>query len=366
MTEAFPDTRLTIDLDAIVANWRALARRAAPAACAAVVKADAYGLGAVPVATALAAAGCTTFFVAHVGEGVELRAALPDTAIVVLHGLSEGAEALYRQNRLVPALGSLDQIERWRLGGGGRAVINIDTGMNRLGLAASDIERLHAEPARLAGIEIMLVMSHLACAEERDHPKNPAQLALFRHLRTLLPAAPASLANSAGIYLGQDYTFDLVRPGIGLYGVDPLPDNAPHGPGGMTQVVHLKARILQVRDVDTPMTVGYGATHRVGGPGRIATVPVGYADGFLRGFSSNADAWLDTYRVPLVGRVSMDLITLDVSAVPRDLALPGAWVTVLGGAASLREAANRAGTIEYELLTRLGRRFVRHYVGGKQ
>jgi len=363
MTESFPDTRLTIDLDAVVANWRALAARAAPAACAAVVKADGYGLGAPAIGRALARAGCTTFFVAHAGEGVELRGALPTATIIILHGIGEDADAMCRANGLVPALGTLAQIDRWRTGGGGRAVINIDTGMNRLGLTPADVTCLHAEPERLAGIDIALVMSHLACSEERDHPMNAAQLALFRRLRELLPPAPASLANSAGIYLGPEYTFDLVRPGIGLYGVDPLPDGAPHGPGGMSQVVNLQARILQVRDVDTPMTVGYGAGHRVGGPGRIATVPVGYADGFLRAFSSNADLWLGPFRLPLVGRVSMDLITLDVSAVPRDVAQPGAWVTVFGGAASLRDAANRAGTIEYELLTRLGRRFSRHYLG---
>jgi alanine racemase len=364
MSRAFTDARLTIDLDALVANWRWLAARAAPARCGAAVKADGYGLGARAVAAALARAGCTDFFVAHAAEGVALRGAVPDAAIFVLHG--PGAqEALLRAYRLVPALSTLDQVARWRDSGGGAAVLQLDTGMNRLGLEAGDVATLAAEPARLDGIELALVMSHLACADEPDHPMNAAQKAAFDRLRALLPAAPASLANSAGLLLGPGYVYDVVRPGIGLYGADPLSDGAAAAPRNLAQVIHLEARILQVRHVDGGATVGYGATHRAAGPARIATVPVGYADGFLRAFSNNFTARIGGHAAPLVGRVSMDLITLDVSAVPPALAHEGAWVDLLGGPSDLREAARRAGTIEYELLTRLGNRLPRHYRGGR-
>ena len=365
MSRAFPDARLTVDLGALTANWRWLATRAAPARCGAAVKADGYGLGAREVAVALARAGCTDFFVAHATEGVALRSAVPDAAIYVLHGAAEGQEGLLRAYGLIPALSTPGQVLRWRESGGGPAVLQLDTGMNRLGLDAGHVARLAGEADWPRGIEVKLVMSHLACADEPDHPMNAAQKQSFDRLRAMLPAAPASLANSAGSLLGPGYTYDLVRPGIGLYGADPLADGVEAAPRHLRQVVHLEARILQVRHVDAGAAVGYGATHRVGGSARIATVPVGYADGFLRAFSSNFTARIGGHDAPLVGRVSMDLITLDISAVPAELAHEGAWVDLLGGPLDLRQAARRAGTIEYELLTRLGNRLPRHYTGGR-
>jgi alanine racemase len=356
---SLPDSRLTINLAAIVANWRWLAAQAAPARCGAAVKADAYGLGAVPVSRALARAGCTDFFVAHAAEGVALRGALPDARIFVLHGPTAENAALLRAFRLVPVVSTGSQVETW---GYGPTALHVDTGMNRLGLEEDSFESIVRHP-RFKTLDIQLVMSHLACADEPDHPMNAEQKAHFDRMRALLPGVPASLANSAGILLGADYRYDLVRPGIALYGADPLADDVDSPPRNLAQVVHLEAKILQVRHVDAGATVGYGATHRIGGPRRIATVPVGYADGFLRSLSNHATARIGDHDVPLVGRVSMDLITLDVTDVTDHLAKPGDWVTLLGGPLSLREAARNAGTIEYELLTRLGARLPRRYVG---
>lgn len=356
---------LTIDLGAIADNWRRLARLVAPARCAGLVKANGYGLGAVPVARALAAAGCDLFFVAHASEGVTLRQALPEAEIMVLHGPPPGAAAELQEHRLVPVLSSPEQIAEWsalarlenrRLA----AALHLDTGMNRLGLTAAQAARLSESPEALAGIELRLVMSHLACAEEADHPLNRRQLAAFEALRRRLPPAPASLANSAGIFLGRDFHFDLVRPGIALYGVDPRPGS----PEKIRQAIELKARIIQIRDVDRGQTVGYGATHSVSRPGRVATIPVGYADGYLRTLSNRGHAYVADVRVPVVGRVSMDLITLDVTAVPPDKIAPGTEVELIGPHLPLGEVAKLAGTIEYELLTRLGPRFHRVYLGG--
>ncbi len=356
---------LTIDLDAIVGNWRALGARLGGAECAAVVKADAYGLGAARVAPALAAAGCRTFFVATLDEGLALRDLLPEARIVVLGGAIAGSEADFAARNLVPVLNSLDQIARWAALAQSRgapldAVIHVDTGMNRLGLPGDELDRLAAEPERLAGLAPALVMSHLACAEAPENPMNEAQRRAFEAARARLPATAASLANSSGIFLGPAYHYDLARPGVALYGVNPTPNK----PNPMAEVVRLQGKIVQVRDVDSPQTVGYGATHRVTAPGRIATVPVGYADGYQRSLGNRAYAAIGGVRVPVVGRVSMDLITLDVSALPPEAAQPGALVDLIGGGCPIDEVAGWADTIAYELLTGLGRRFARRYVGG--
>ncbi len=354
---------LTIDLGALVRNWRLLKERVGGARCAAVVKADAYGLGAARVAPALARAGCEQFFVATPAEGFALRRLLPAAAIAVLNGAPPGSEEAFADHRLSPVLNDLGQIERWaalgRARGGLGAVIHLDTGMNRLGLPVHETERLIAEPSRLDGLEPRLVMSHLACADERDNPMNAAQLDRFAAQRARLPAAPASLANSSAIFLGAEYHFDLVRPGVALYGVNPTPGE----PNPMAEVVHLQGKIIQARDVDTTQTVGYGASHRMAAPGRIATVPVGYADGYLRSLGNRAFGAIGDTRVPVVGRVSMDLITLDVSSLPVERTRPGAAVDLIGGACPIDEVAERAGTIAYEILTSLGHRYHRRYVG---
>ncbi|MEE8444462.1 MAG: alanine racemase [Alphaproteobacteria bacterium] len=354
---------LTIDLGAIADNWRKLRDRLGGAACAAVVKADAYGLGAAAVAPVLARAGCDTFFVATLDEAIALRAAVADATVAVLNGLGPGCEDDFAGHRITPVLNDLGQIDCWsafaRSHGRRDAMIHLDTGMNRLGLPAAEAGELAENPARLDGLNVRLIMSHLACAEDRNNPMNAAQRDRFDALRRKLPTAPASLANSSGVFLGPGYHYDMARPGVALYGVNPTPGD----PNPMKEVVRLQGRIIQLRDVDTSQTVGYGAAHKVAAPGRIATVPVGYADGFLRSLGNRASAAIGDERVPVVGRVSMDLITLDVSKLPPDRAVPGTLVDLIGGACPIDRVAESAGTIGYELLTSLGSRYHRLYVG---
>jgi alanine racemase len=359
---------LTIDLGAIAANWRLLRTRVAPAACAAVVKADAYGLGADRVIPALRRAGCRDFFVATLDEAIAARRALEDSgpaggvAIYVLNGLSPGAEEVFAEFALVPVLNSLGEIDAWaafgaRMGAPQPAALHIDTGMSRLGLPQDELERLRAAPERLSGIDCALVMSHLACADEPTHPLNDAQLRAFRAALAMLPPRPASLANSSGIFLESAYHFDLARPGAALYGVAPQPDVA----NPMRPVVRLEGRVLQVRALGPGASVGYGAAYRVETAVRIATVAVGYADGYFRALSQRARGHLGGVPVPLVGRVSMDLITFDVSHVPEADAHPGQMVELIGPRYTVDQVAADAGTIGYEILTALGRRYRRVY-----
>lgn len=364
-SEASSGAILTIDLGAVRANWQNLRDRLKGAECAGVVKADAYGLGLEPVAKTLAGAGCRVFFVAHLDEGIALRAALPKAEIHVLNGLLPGTAAEFAAHRVIPVLNSLQSIDEWRAFCRNRqsaltADIHVDTGMSRLGLPPGELDILAAEPARLDGLAPGYLMSHLACADEPDHPMNRRQLAAFVAVRRRLPLTRASLANSAGIFLGPDYHFDLARPGIAVYGGNPLPG----GPNPMVQVVRLQGKILQVRGVDTPQTVGYGATHRFAGPARIATVAVGYADGFLRSLGNVGGAFVGEIRTPVVGRVSMDLITLDVTSVPEAQSQPGCLIDLIGPHGDVDAVATAAGTISYEILTSLGRRYYRRYVGG--
>lgn len=340
-----------------MANWRKLAGLVVPARCAAVVKADAYGLGAGEVGPALAAAGCTTFFVAHLDEAIALRAVLPQGEIAVLNGLMPGCAADYCEHRLLPVLNDLASVAAWRQAGGGPAILHVDTGMARLGLSAAEVERAAADPALLAGVPFAYAMSHLACADEPGHPLNPAQRDAFREaLARLRIAAPASFANSSGIFLGRDYHFDLARPGVALYGGNPIPGR----PNPMRPVVRLDGRILQVRGVDPGTPVGYGAAHITGTPARLATVAVGYADGFMRHLSGRAQGYVGDTPVPLVGRVSMDLAIFDVSAAPA--AVPGGFVELLGPHQDVDALAAAAGTIGYEVLTSLGHRYHRRYL----
>ena len=356
---------LTVDLDAIVANWRMLREKTAPAECAAVVKADSYGLGVEPVARALAAAGCASFFVATIDEGLQLRALLPDAAIFVLSGLV-GGEAEAEAAKLIPVLNSLEQIAAWSAQASRRgktlpAALHLDTGMTRLGLEVAEIDRLADDPARLAGIRTELVMSHFACADEPDDAMNAAQIERFQRLSARLPVtARRSISASSGIFLGRHAHFDLVRPGAALYGLNPCPGTA----NPMAPVVRLTAEILQIRDVDTPMTVGYGATHRVTQPGRTATAAVGYADGYLRSLGNRGHGIIKGERVPVVGRISMDLTCFDISALPSGSVAPGDRVELIGPGHGADELAAEAGTIGYEILTSLGHRAIRRYVGG--
>jgi alanine racemase len=331
-----------------------------------VVKADAYGLGAAQVSPALWEAGCRTFFVATLDEGVSLRAVLPAAEIHVLGGDVSTAAADHAARDLRPVLNSLAEIAAWReeaarQGRSLPATVHLDTGMSRLGMPPVELDLLGAEPDRLTGIEVTLVMSHLACSDEPAHPQNALQLAAFRRaLARFRPAgARASFANSSGIFLGRDYHFDLARPGAALYGLRPQAGV----PNPLRPVVRLQGKILQLRDVDTGTPVGYGATHRFARPARLATVGVGYADGYLRSLSNRGSAIVDGRRVPVVGRVSMDLITLDVSDVPAQALRPGDLVDLIGPDNPADDLADQAGTIGYEILTSLGRRYARRYVG---
>ena len=322
---------LTIDLDAICSNWLVLKARLSSTDCAAVVKADAYGLGALRVAPALYRVGCRHFFVAHLGEGIELRPVLPaDAAIYVMHGLPPGAEAECAAHGLVPVLNSRQQIDAWGALAAGRgqklpAMVQVDSGMARLGLSARELRQLSHSPSAFDGIAVAFVMSHLACADEPEHPANAAQLASFVASREMLPKAPATFANSSGIFLGPEFHFDLARPGAALYGVAPVPGQA----NPMQAVVRLQGKVMQTRRVEAGAAVGYGMSWVAPRDSRIATVSVGYADGYLRSLGGRGSAWLGEVALPLVGRVSMDTITIDVSALPDDATLPGTLIDLL-------------------------------------
>jgi len=358
-TEALATGRLRIDLDALAGNYRLLCERAAPAECSAVVKADAYGLGMEPVARRLWREGCRKFFVATLAEAQELRVVLPEAVIYVFEGVvAEAADALVAA-RAIPVLNSLDQVQRWQ--GRGRAALHLDTGMARLGLSAAEVATLAARRDGLAGIELDLVITHLACADEPEHPLNREQVRRFDALRRQLPPAPTSIGNSAGALFDAEHRGDVVRPGIALYGGNPFVDR----PNPMAPVVTLTGRILQLRDLDEVQTVGYGASYVARPPARLAVVGVGYADGYPRCLGNRASAAVAGIRVPVVGRVSMDLLCLDVSGLPRDRdhsVRVGDSVELIGPTISLDEVADAADTISYEILTGLGRRLAREYV----
>jgi alanine racemase len=359
----FEAARLTVRLDAIVANYRAYRRMTGPTAVAAVVKADAYGMGAGRVAPALAQAGCDSFFVARLEEGIALRKVVPKARIFVLDGAHPDAVPALLRHSLTPVLNNLAQIAAWSAAAGVGvaaldAVLHVDTGMNRLGLPRDELAILSAEQAkRLSGLNLVLVMSHLARGDEPQNRMNAEQLSRFRQALAMLPPAPASLAASHGAMLGVDYHFDLVRPGVALYGANPQkPEGiaAASAPNLMQTAAVLTARVLQVRRIDSGESVGYAATFHAKRPSMIATIALGYADGIPRSLANKGVAAIGGVHVPVVGRVSMDLMTLDVSDLPSPPAM-GQEVELLGDAVSLGEVAERAGTNEYEILTRLRR-----------
>ncbi len=362
--------RLIIDLGAIRRNYRTLTARLAPGTrLAAVVKADAYGLGAGPVLTALAAEGCREFFVATLDEGRAARRIAPRAAVYVLNGALGGSEREFARHGLIPMLNDLDAIVRWaalaRADGVARtAAVHIDTGMARLGLEPSAAARLAREPQWLEGLGLRLIMSHLVAAEETENPLNAAQLQAIQNLREQWKEPAFSLANSSGIFLGSKFHFDMVRPGAALYGINPVPG----APNPMAPAVRLEARIVAMREVAPPATVGYGASWRARRNSRIATVPIGYADGYPRRLGNRSravvvDGPAKGAVMPLAGRVSMDLITLDATALPENVCRPGMAVELIGPDCPVDDLAAMSDTIGYELLTGLGRRVPRHYVG---
>lgn len=360
---------LTIDLGALRRNYRALKSVVGSAECAAVVKADGYGIGMEVAVKALLLEGCRIFFVATLEEARQLRALSADSLIYVLNGLFPGTAHLFREISARPVLCSLTEIEEWamfcqdclkRL----PAAIHIDTGMNRLGVSVQDVDQLAGRSDLFEAFNFCHVMSHLACADTPGSEKNAVQLELFQSLRAKLPNCSASIANSAGVLLGKQYHLDLVRTGIALYGGRSL----CRGPNPMKAVVRLDGRIIQVRMGQEGETVGYGASRTLGRPTRIATVALGYGDGFSRllGVSDTIPAsvaYVGEHPVPLLGRVSMDLITLDVTDVPEELVVRGGFVELMGPHIDIDEIAVRSRTICYEVLTNLGSRYTRIYLG---
>jgi alanine racemase len=347
--------RLHIDLDALVANWRMMQRRVEPAYAAAVVKADAYGLGAKQVASTLQKAGCSRFYVAWVEEGAALRRELgPAPEILVFHGVTPDTLNLFQMYALQPVLNHLEQIDLWTSSNvqPRPAALHVDTGMNRLGVSRAHwaaAARMLPKPSRL--------ISHLACGDETS-PANAAQLSRFTEARAHWPCVPASLAASGGAYLGKDYHFDEIRPGIALYGGGPTPadGSAPH------TVVTLTAPILQVRDAHKGETVGYGGSWTAGSDCQLATIGLGYADGYLRSASNSGRVFVEGQKRPIVGRVSMDLIVIDVTGLSVS---PGDEIEIIGPNMPLPEVAGAMGTIDYEILTRLGARLDRRYSGAE-
>jgi alanine racemase len=360
---------LTVDLDAIIANWRKLEKTAVPAECSAVIKADAYGCGAEQVARALNKAGCKTFFVATIEEARKVRAAVPEPAIYVLGGYFQNTGEHYAQINCRPVIGDLNELAEWdvfcrRTGWTGGAAIHIDTGMNRLGLTLAEAQAII--PRINAGDHgITLVMSHLVSAEQLNSPVNAKQLAAFRGIASEFSGVPAALANSSGVFLGAPFQFDMVRPGAALYGVNPTPE----ADNPMQPVVDLKARIVQIRNIERGESVGYGGTWTARRPTKLAIIAVGYADGYFRAASSNdgtrgAEVIVAGKRCPVAGRVSMDLIAIDITDLPPNAARRGHMVTLLGEGITVDELAHHFGTIGYEVLTSLGRRYARIYKGG--
>jgi alanine racemase len=354
------EARLTIDLDALAANFACLRGVAGGVEVAPVVKADAYGLGVGPVARRLRAEGAAAFFVARLGEGEALRDVLgAEPTIYVLDGAPPGAAGRLATAGLTPVLNSAAQIADWRANGASAvpAALHVDTGMNRLGLRADEIEGLRRPGGGLNGLAVELVISHLACASQAGHPLNDRQRDAFDRVRALFPDARASLANSSGAFLGQAYHFDMVRPGVALYGGGPFGASDAR----LAAVATLEAPILQLREVAAGETVGYGAAFTAARPMRIAVIAAGYADGVLRAQSPSGYGWFGGSRRDLLGRVSMDLIAID--AGEDDAPRPGAMVELLGPHVPLDEVAGWGGTISYEVLTRLSTRAGRRYLG---
>lgn len=348
--------RVEIDLAALSRNYTMLAQAAVPGACGAVVKADAYGLGVRPVARQLHAAGCRHFFVATPIEGIELREHLPDDEIFVLNGLQGSTIEEIIAGKLQPVLNTRAELRRW--GCAGPAAVHIDTGMNRLGFTVNDVAALRLEADSMPSVDVRYVMTHLACADEPDHALNQAQLRAFNELRAFWPEARTSIGNSAGVLLNGDFRSDLARPGIALFGGNPFRRVVTP----VEPVVAIRARILQLKDIEQGTSIGYGAAFVADTRMRVATLGLGYADGYLRSLSNCGVAEIAGRRVPVVGRISMDLVCLDVTSLPRDEVAEGDWATLVGGDITLEEVAALAGTIDYELLTALGSRLERLYL----
>jgi len=354
---------LTIDLGALRGNYRAVRAAAAPASTGAVMKADAYGLGAERLAPALYDEGCRDFFFAHLAEALALRPILaPDARLFVMNGLQPGTERICADSGLIPMLNSLEQVANWsKLGVAAPsplpAVLQFDSGMSRLGMEPAEARRLAAEPALLAGVKPLYAMSHLACADDPNDPENAQQLAAMTDTRALFPALPLCLANSGGVFLGPDFHGALVRPGIALYGGIPNPPAEK----AISPVVRLDVPVIQTRTVPAGTRIGYGGDFVAPTEMRLAAIEAGYADGLPRHLGGTGAAFFEGVRLPMVGRVSMDSVVIDISALPPGTLHLGSRVELIGPHQTLDQFADAADTIAYEILTRLGRRYQRIY-----
>ncbi|MEI8296060.1 MAG: alanine racemase [Alphaproteobacteria bacterium] len=355
---------LYIDRQALVNNFRFLEDKIGDARCAAVVKADSYGLGAIPLSQTLAAQGCSVFFVSYLDEGISLRQALADhkATIYVLNGFFPGCEAEFLEHDLTPVLTDIEQVERWRTLAVACAqelptALHVDTGMHRTGIPDAQVQILRDQPQRLTGLSLKLVMSHLASSSSQDDDFNRVQRQRFLNARQCLPLAPASLVSSSGIFLGSSYHFNITRPGMALYGLNPTPNQ----PNPMQPLVSLWAKIYQVQDVSPGETVGYFQTYTAQKPQRVATIACGYADGVPWLMGNQGAISIGSYVAPLVGRISMDLITVDVTDIPESLVVPGLWVELLGKTNELGSWVNFAQTSSHDVLMNLRNRPLRVY-----
>jgi len=367
---------LTINLDAIAHNYRLIASLVQPAQMSAVVKADAYGLGADKIAPALYHAGCRLFFVAQMIEACHLRPHLPkDADIAILNDIQPSMAAIAADHGFLPVLNSLESVKEWQNLCQARAqclpcFVQIDSGMSRFGLDEEDLKALIAQPDIFQQAQVRAILSHLACADERDNSQNENQLQRFKEILTLLPSAPAGLANSGGIFLShnqKNFVFNMVRPGLALYGVNPHEnwshENEAHGEreARLQPVIELSARVVQIRHVKAGSLIGYGATYQAPCDMSVATIAVGYADGLHRALGNRGSAFYQGIRLPMIGRISMDSITLDISHLPERTLKRGDQVELIGATQTISTLADDAGTIAYEIFTSLGKRFERIY-----
>ncbi len=356
--------RLTVDLGALIDNYSFLKKHVAPSAFAAVVKADAYGLGMHEVAPALAKSGCKDFFVAWLEEGVALRAALRDERIFVLHGVLPGTAQDAYQNNLIPVINHLGQLEEAasyarKVGKKLPIALHVDSGLNRLGMPQAEYEKLAQNLSLMDGLDLTLILSHLAIPAVAQNPVNAEQLAAFQRALQILPKTKASLAASSGSFLGKEYRFDMVRVGSSLYGMNPVPNK----PNPMRAVVTLEFPVLQIQEIPVGQAVGYGCTFKAERVTRLATLGGGFSDGYMRSLSNSGSVWIGDYKCPVVGRVSMDLITVDITDIPNHTIEPGQMVAILHDHYTVNHLAGDAKTRTTEILCSLGRKPKRRYVG---
>jgi alanine racemase len=356
---------LSVDLSAVIANYRFVQTKAPAARIGAVVKADAYGLGASTIAPALAVAGCRDFFVAHLAEALELVSSLPESArLYVLNGLAPGMEGLCAEAGILPVLNTLEQARDWQAyavakGRKWPAVLQVDTGMSRLGLGTDELETLLRQPGFSDWVDLRVVMSHLACADIPDAPANAEQVRRFAAMAARVPEAERSLANSAAAIGMSEQAGDLVRPGLVLYGIDPISDATTE----LRPAITLDARVIQVRSVPVSVGVGYDHDYVTPSPRRLATLSIGYADGWPRALGGRGAVWLNGVRLPLVGRVSMDTCTADVTEISAESVQADDMVELIGQHQSVSDLATLLDTAPHAVLTALGKRFERRFTG---